>query len=60
MPLYRHHYGHLIKLLRARDQTRFSSSRDIWFTNKKNEKVTDSAKNRTLLVCGNYYYYYQY
>ena len=46
-------------LLWARDQTRlhcefhanpFSGSRDIWGTNKK---VTDGAKNRTLLVCGN-------
>ena len=46
------------KLVAARDQTRlpcefganpFSHSRDIWFANKKNkQKVTDSAKNRTL------------
>jgi len=49
-----------IQLIHARDQTRlpcesgtnpFSGSGDIWGTNKK---VTDSAKNRTLLGCGNY------
>ena len=50
------------KLIRARHQTRLpckfaanplSRSRDIWCTNKMNEKVTDSAKNKTLLACGN-------
>ena len=49
------------KLVRARDQTPlpckfganpFSYSRDIWVTNKK-KLITDSAKNRTLLACGN-------
>jgi len=47
------------KPVQARDQTHlpcefganaFSRSRDIWFTNRK---VTNSAKNRTLLACGN-------
>jgi len=42
----------------ARDANPFSRSRDIWVTNKqktnkKTKLITDSAKNKTLLVCGN-------